>query len=96
MASIAAQENTSGLVGISNVYAAPVRGAACNAAYQSTVFIPQPCQQAHQSVFGNFQTPINLGSTVVAAFANPSGSTRVFLLPAGSNGCVAVKTESFF
>jgi hypothetical protein len=94
-ATIVGQETSSGLRGISNLYAAPVWGGGCNTAYESTIYIEAPCPQARDTVFPTFTTPIDLGSTVVDAFTTERGTGRLFLMPAGP-GCVAVKSEIFY
>jgi len=91
-ATIASQENATGLRGISNFYAAPV-GGGCDAAYQSTVYLPITCERAHESVFAAFVDRLDLGGDVAQAYAVRGGTARVYMLPAGENGCVAVKTE---
>lgn len=95
-ATIAAKEVASGLAGISNLYASPAGDGRCDAAYQTTVYLPESCSDAHERVFPRFLTRIDLGSEVADAFATVDGSARLFLLPAGASGCVAVKTEILY
>ncbi len=94
-ATIVGEETSSGLRGISNLYAAPVWGGGCDTAYESTIYIAAQCRQARDAVFPTFTTPLELGSTVVDAFTTESGTGRLFLMPAGP-GCVAVKSEIFY
>lgn len=90
-ATIVAHEPASGLRGISSLYAAPVEGG-CNTAYESTIYIPQSCAEAHARLFPAFTTRIDVGE-IAEGYATADGSGRVFLLAANDGGCVAVKSE---
>jgi hypothetical protein len=95
-ATIVGEESATGLRGISNLYAAPVRGGGCNTAYETTLYIAAQCAQARDTIFPTFTTPIDLGSNMAQAFTTERGAGRLFLLPAGPAGCVAVKSEIFY
>jgi hypothetical protein len=90
-ATIVAHEPASGLRGISSFYAAPV-GSGCNTAYESTIYLQRSCADARANVFPAFTARIDAGP-IAEAYATPDGSGRLFLLPAGESGCVAVKSE---
>ena len=49
-----------------------------------------------ETVFPSFSTPIELGSEFAQAFTTEAKTARLFLLPAGESGCVAVKSEIFY
>lgn len=93
-ATIAARERTTGVQGLSKLFAAPVGENNCNAGYQTTIYFPSSCPQAHQALFPSFATRLQLGD-IVEAYANADRAT-LFLLPAGASGCVLVKSELFY
>jgi hypothetical protein len=96
VAAIATKQRDGGLKGISMLNAAPVGEGRCNTSYTSTTYFAQSCIVTHATAFRAFYNRINFGSDFVQAYANGDGSGRVFLIPAGEGGCVAVMTEAFY
>jgi hypothetical protein len=95
-ATIAAREDATGIGGISNLYATPTGAGRCNLGYESTIYFPMSCAEAHAQAFANVATSVPLGSDVVEAFRAAGDGGRLYLMPAGPSGCVAVKTEIFY
>jgi hypothetical protein len=95
-ATIIAHEQATGLRGISNFHVAPVANGGCNTAYESTLYYAGTCAQTHERIFPAFTQPVELGSEVAQAFTMSDGTGRLFLMPAGETGCVAVKSEIFY
>ena len=70
---------------------APGMANGCGAIYESVVYWPGKCTEVAAKQFGNLRKGPNLGKFIISLDAG--GGARVFLMPAGNAGCVAIKKE---
>lgn len=70
---------------------APQQANGCGATYQTVSFWPQSCETVGNEQFAGFKPsqPLQRDVTVL----NVSPSTKVFLMRAGSAGCISMKKE---
>ena len=86
-ATIVGEENASGLRGISNLYAAPVRqGGMQLPPIESTLFLAANCAEMRETVFPAFSTPIELGSEYRAGLHHRSKNGAALLVAGRRNG----------
>jgi hypothetical protein len=89
---IVARDKTTGLRGVSTLFATPATSGRCNSGYDLTIFFPESCEQARIRRQPGFDTRANLGP-VAEVFLNESGRGSVAYMPAGPDGCILVRTE---
>jgi hypothetical protein len=94
-ATMVTRDRGTGVGGISGMFAAPAGTGACNTAYLSTLYFPEPCARTRESSFAVFNQKLDLGP-IAEAFATADGRATLYLLPAGETGCVVVKSEAFY
>jgi len=70
---------------------APGMANGCGAIYESVVYWPDKCPAVAAKQFGSLQKGPNLGKLILSLDAG--GGARVFLMPAGTTGCIAIKKE---
>ncbi len=92
---IAAREPTTGISGISSFYAQPTADGRCDIASQTTLYFDEPCTQVRQARFPGFTTELDFGQ-IAAAYATANGRQNLYLLPAGTSGCLAVSTGAAY
>lgn len=63
----------------------------CGAIYESVVYWPEKCPEVASKQFGGLRKGPNLGKFILSLDAG--GGARVFLMPAGTAGCIAIKKE---
>ena len=70
---------------------APNQANGCGAAYDAVVYWPQKCEAVASRQFASLKRvgPLKTSITVL----DGGEATKVFLMPAGSNGCVSIKKE---
>jgi len=70
---------------------APGMANGCGAIYESVVYWPGKCTEIAAKQFGGLRKGPNLGKFILSLDAG--GRARIFLMPAGNAGCVAIKKE---
>lgn len=71
---------------------APQQANGCGATYQSVTFWPQSCETVGSQQFASFKPSQALVRDVTVLDVAPS--TKVFLMKAGTTGCIAIKKET--
>jgi hypothetical protein len=89
---IVARDKTTGLRGISTLFATPATSGRCNSGYDLIIIFPEPCEQARLRRQPGFDTRANLGP-VAEVYLNESGRGSVAYMPAGPGTCILVRTE---
>lgn len=70
---------------------APNQANGCGATYDAVVYWPQKCEDVAAQQFASLKRVGALKSSI--SVLDGSQATKVFLMPAGSNGCVSIKKE---
>lgn len=70
---------------------APGMANGCGAIYESVVYWPEKCSEVASKHFTALPKGQNLGKLIFSLDAG--NGARVFLMPAGSGGCVSIKKE---
>jgi hypothetical protein len=70
---------------------APGMANGCGAIYESVVYWPGKCAEIAAKNFSGLPKGKNLGKLIRSLDAG--GGARVFLMPAGSDGCISIKKE---
>lgn len=70
---------------------APGMANGCGAIYESVVYWPEKCGEVASKHFTGLPKGKNLGKLIASLDAG--NGARVFLMPAGSGGCVSIKKE---
>lgn len=92
---IIARDKTSGLQGVSTLFATPSGTGRCNAGYDLVVYFPEACEQTRTRNPAGFEAKLELGP-IAEVYSNASGRGAITLLPAGAAGCVMIRTEFFY
>lgn len=70
---------------------APNQSNGCGAVYETVVFWPARCDAVAGKQYAGARATARLGQQITVLDIGPSA--RVFLMPAGDKGCVAIKKE---
>jgi hypothetical protein len=63
----------------------------CGASYETVTYWPVSCEAAVARYFAGVRKAPALGKSIAAL--DPGGNARIFLMPAGSDGCITIKKE---